>query len=510
MSSFLLAVDSSSQGTKAALYDKNLNQVASEFEEANIMTPEPGVAFQEAEDITGAVKRTIQRLMDDTDAKPDDISLIVVSGQMGGVIGVKENGSAATYYDSWYDTRCGKYADEMREKAGKCITEITGAPVLYTHGPKILWWKNEKPDIYADISKFVTLHAYITMQMCGLSAKDAYLDYTCIQYSGFGDNLNKTWSDKLLEMFDVSKDKLPDIVAPTDVIGKTTAAFAESCGLAQGIPVIAGMGGTAAAMFGSGMTEPGKVHDWAGTANVLAGVINEYRPDTESETIIQMRSPIDGTWFPMIYIAGGGLALRWYKETLTGFPAAQYGELEKEAQDVPAGSLGVMFFPMFSGLDVAHGQDVKACFTGLDWTDSRAHLYRAVMEGVAYEYCQDMEKMRRLLPELDYSTLISDEGAARSNLYNQIKADALGMTVKTMERVDSALRGDAAIARQAAGMCDDAAECLNDIAEVVGTFTPDSKNEEVYREGAKAYARMLPVLQTVYRAQAIQEIPVLC
>lgn len=508
MSSYILAVDSAAQGTKAALYDKDLQQIAAEFEEANLISPEPGCVSQETEDVMGAVRRTIQRVLSDSNAKGSDIAAILVSGQMGGVIGVASDGTAVTPYDSWYDTRCGQYADEMREKAGKRITEITGSPVLYTHGPKILWWKNERPDEYAKIAKFVTLHTYINMQMCGLKADDAYLDYTCIQYTGFGDNLKKEWSDELLDMFGVSKDKLPRILAPADTVGKVTGEFAASCGLAEGTPVLAGMGGAAATLFGSGMTTPGKIRDFAGTANVLAGVLKEYKPDTCCEMFIQMRSPIDGTWFPLVYIAGGALALRWYMETFTGTPDSGYEELEKEAADVPAGCDGVMFFPIFSGLDLAHGQDIKACFTGLNWSDSRAHLYRAVMEGAAYEYGRDICMMKHAYPELDYTALESAEGAAQSNLYNQIKADVLGMTVETNALSDRALRGDAAIAVCAAGMADDPA-ALVAAAEPkpISTFAPNEKNRETYGECCKAFCHMLDALKTVYRAQAVAAQP---
>lgn len=505
MSSFVLAIDISSQGTKAALYDKTLQQVANAFEEAAILSPEPGTAIQEPDDVMGSVRRTIENVLSDAQAKGSDIAAVAVSGQMGGVIGVQPDGSASTYYDSWLDTRCGKYAAEMREKAGKRILEITGSPVLYTHGPRILWWMHEKPEDFQKTAKFVTLYTYAVMQMCGLKADDAYLDYTCIQFSGFGDNEKKTWSDELLNMFDVPKDKMPKIVAPEDVMGKISAEFAKETGLAEGTPVVAGMGGTAATLFGTGMTSVGTVHDFAGTANVLAGVLDEYRPDVDTETVVQMRSPIDGQWFPVVYVAGGGLALRWYRDTFTGTPIAEYKTLEDEAANVPIGCDGVMFFPMFTGEALAHGSGVKACFTGLNWDDSRAHLYRAIMEGVAFEYCRDLCIMRHMYPELDYSVLKADEGAADSDLFNQIKADVTGAKVETYELADRALAADAALAAQAAGFCDDTAGCMKPPTQIIGTFTPNEESNKAYGPRCKAFCSMLDALKTVYRAQDLAE-----
>lgn len=505
MSSFVLAIDISKQGTKTALYDKDLQSVASAFEEAAILSPEPGTVIQEPDDVIGSVRRTIENVLNDAQASGSDIACVAVSGQMGGVIGVKPDGSASTYYDSWLGTCCGKYAGEMREKAGKRITEITGSPVLYTHGPRILWWMHEKPDVFADTAKFVTLYTYTVMQMCGLKADDAYLDYTCIQYSGFGDNEKKEWSDELLSMFNVPKEKMPRIVAPQDVVGKISKEFAASSGLAEGTPVVAGMGGTSATLFGSGLKKAGAVHDLAGTANVLAGAIDTYRPDVDTETFVQMRSPIDGVWYPLVYVAGGGLALRWFRDTLTGTPEEEYAALENEAADVPAGCDGVMFFPMFSGVDLAHGQDVKACFTGLNWNDSVAHLYRAIIEGVAYEYARDLCVMRSLYPELDCSVLVADEGAADSDLFNQIKADVNNCKVEAYELSDRALLADAALALTAAGLCDDFSVCLKAPTDPIGAFTPDEKKVADYKPRCKAFCSMLDALKTVYRAQALSE-----
>ena len=130
---------------------------------------------------------------------------------MAGIMGVDADGEAATYYDSWLDTRYDAYVEQMRTVAGRRVTEITGGPVTYTHGPKILWWKNEHPEAYEKISKFVLPHGYVVGKMAGLKGEEAYFDYTCLQYSGFGDNKNKVWSDELLETFGVARRSSPGL-----------------------------------------------------------------------------------------------------------------------------------------------------------------------------------------------------------------------------------------------------------------------------------------------------------
>ena len=192
MQKYLIGVDIGTQGTKSILFDQEMHVVASAFEVSNLISPRPGEVYQEAEEILSSVVNTIGEIMRKSGVDPVAVAGIGVDGQMAGIMGVKKDGSAATYYDSWLDTRCEKYMKLMQEKAGDRVVEITGGPISYNHGPKILWWMHEKPEVYEDIYAFVLPHAYVTMQMGGLSGDEAYFDYTCLHFSGFGDNLHKT------------------------------------------------------------------------------------------------------------------------------------------------------------------------------------------------------------------------------------------------------------------------------------------------------------------------------
>ena len=190
-------------------------------------------------------------------------------------------------------------------------------------------------------------HSYVVCRLAGLDASAAYFDHTCLQYSGFGDNANCCWSNELLQAFSVPRSKMARIVSPFEVIGGMSEGMARRCGLKSGTPLVAGAGDTAATIFGTGMFEPGYLLDCAGTASVLCGVVDRYVPDTEHQTLSMMRSPEDGLWFPLAYISGGGMSLRWIRDQLGG--SADYDALEKLAQDVPPGSEGLLFIPHWSG-----------------------------------------------------------------------------------------------------------------------------------------------------------------
>ncbi len=501
MGSYLIGVDIGTQGTKSILFDQEMRVVAEGFEPSNLISPKPGTIWQEADDIAGSVHRTIRRALEDSGIPASSIAAVGVDGQMAGIMGVKKDGSAATYYDSWLDTRCGKYMKLMRERAGGRVTEITGGPVTYTHGPKILWWKHEQPEAYREIYKFVLPHAYVVMQMCGLSGDEAYFDYTCLQYSGFGDNLHKVWSDELLDTFGVSREKMARIVSPFEIAGKVSAPFAALSGLREGTPVVAGLGDTASSTFGSGMIDKGMVQDCAGTASVLCSIVDEYRPDTGYETMTQVRSPIDGLWLSLAYINGGGLCVRWFRDNFTGVPHASYDELQAEAEKIAPGSEGVLFVPHFSGRVLPQNPYVKGSFVGLDWKHTRGHLYRAVLEGVGYEYAYYLSVLKKLFPRQEFERVYTIGGGAKSALFNQIKADILGLPVTTFEMGETALVGCAVIAGVACGLFTDYRAPLKKIMEEGLSYAPNMENHARYQPCARTYLNLLPALEPIYKSE---------
>lgn len=490
MSSYILALDFDWQGTTAAVFDDSLRQVASAFEESSILSPNPGEAVQEPEDIVGSAERTIRRVTDDSGIAAADIKAVGLGGQMGGLLGIGKDGKAMTVYMTRMDKRPQSCRDQMRAKEGQKILELTGGPAA-PQGAQILWWKHADEHAYFKIAKFVTAYAYVGMQMCGLSADEAFYDYTGLAHSGFGDTERKTWSPELLRAFDLSEDKLPKIVAPTDIIGEVSAEFAKGSGLAEGTKVIAGSGNPVAALFGAGITKPGTVAQFNGSLSLVAGVSKDHKKDAAGVPLFAMHTPVGNDWYIVACTAGSGIAERWFKDTLTGEDESSYKELDAEAANVVPGSDGVFFVPHF-----AHSSSAaKGAFVGLDWHATRAFLYRAVMEGVAYQKSLAIAGMRKVYPDLEYTCMAAIDAAERPALANQIEADVLGMRVVPMETVHPALIGIAAIAAQGSGLTDDAAAILP--APQCGEARDcDAKTHEVYEGCVKAYSELTGILDT--------------
>jgi len=498
VSAYVIGIDIGTQGTKAALFDGEMKIIATAFEQSKLISPKPGTVWQEPDDLYMSCARTIRELIDKSGIAGRDVAAIGVDGQMAGIMGIDESGEASTYYDSWLDTRCGKYMEEMRSRAGKRIIGLSGGPASYVHGPKILWWKNEHPEAYEKTAKFVMPQAYVVGRMTGLKADEAYFDYTHLHFSCLADNANKRWSDELLETFEIDKSKMARIVSPFEVVGRTTKDFAALSGLVEGIQVVAGCGDTAASTFGSGMFDRGQVLDCAGTASVLCSVVDSFVPDTEHETLTMMRSPVDGLFLPLAYINGGGLCIRWFRDTLSGKPAASYDELEKEAETVGPGSEGLFFIPHFSGRALPVNTNLKGAWLGLDFRHTCGHMYRAVMESIAYEYRYYLSVLRSLYPDDSFGSMVTIGGGAKSALFNQIKADVLGIGVTVFETGDTALLGSAVIAACGVGLLSDYRQPIRRVMKKRAEFAPDTDRHDVYGFYADAYLKAIGQLTPFY------------
>ncbi|MDR2630597.1 MAG: hypothetical protein LBC60_06720 [Spirochaetaceae bacterium] len=497
MAVYIVAVDIGTQGTKGVLFDPEMNALGSAFEASRLIQSEVGTVWQEADDIYGSVIRIIKRLLEEQGVRGSEVAAVGIDSQMAGIMGIDREGEAATYYDSWLDTRCKKYVALMREYSEERIIELTGGPVTYTHGPKILWWKNEEPEGYKKTAKYVLPHAYVVGKLCGLSAEEAYFDWTHLQYSGFGDNLCKEWSDELLSAFGVSKEKMARIVSPFEVVGKITADAASLTGLAEGIPVVAGAGDTAASIFGAGLFGQDEVLDCAGTASVFCCGADSFSPDVRHKTMTMMRSPEDGGWFPLAYINGGGLCVHWFRDSFTGVPPLSYGELEEEAAKLPSGSEGLVFIPHFAGRVLPANPVLKGSFTGLDFKHSRAHLFRAVMEGIAYEYAFYLSVLKDLYPKSDFSRMTATGGGSKSDLFVSIKADVLGLSAVRSIVGDTALVGSAVIAARGAGLLSD---CRGAIRKTIREEAPihyNPERHEQYKPMIQKYLKIIDALSGI-------------
>ncbi|MFN8497861.1 MAG: FGGY family carbohydrate kinase [Anaerolineae bacterium] len=473
---YLVGVDLGTSATKAALYTTDGTLVAEALAEVPIYYPRPGVVEQENDDFYQTAARTVRECIDGSGVDPRQIVALACDSQMAGVGAVDEDFKPATRFDSWLDMRCQPYIDYLNAHHAERVTRLTGCPPTCDHGPKILWWKEERPADYARIARFLMPSGYVAGKMVGLRAEAAFIDYTFIHFSGLSDAQQGTWSAELCGLLGVDMGKLPTIVEPWRAVGEVTAAAARDFGLAPATLVAAGCGDTAAGALGAGIVHSGMLFDTAGTAAVLAGCTDTFVTDVTHRALLTMRSVIPGLWHPLAYIAGGGQALRWFRDQFfnvsQGHPQsealASYTEMLRMAADAPPGADGLVFSPHLGGRICPAQPDMRGAWLGFSWGHTQAHFVRAILESVAFEYAYYLGILREAIPHLTLSEARAIGGGARGDIWNEIKANVLGVPYQRLGRAEFGTWGSAMIAGKAAGVFDDLAEVAAQHAEPLG------------------------------------------
>lgn len=499
---YLIGSDLGTSGTKTALFSSDGELIAEAFEESKLYYPQAGWVEQNMDEMYGSAIRTVKEVIEKSGVDASQIAGLSFDSQMAGISTIDKDWNAPTPYDSWLDTRCANYIPPLMENKDKVI-ELNGGAPSFTHGPKILWWMHERPEVYKDIAAFVMPGGYIAGKMANLSADEAFIDRTYTHFTCFADTAAGTWSDDLVSEYDVDPAKLPRIVDPWEVIGKVSKEVADATGLLEGTPIAAGCGDTAASMLGAGMTRPGTLFDVAGTASVFAICTDEFVADVENATLFTAVLPIPGLYYTLAYIQGGGLNLRWFRDELVPELKAKskmsdqdiYELLGELAATAPMGAEQLIFLPHLNGRICPNVPNTRGVYFGLNWTHQRAHMYRAMLEAVAYEYSSYLSIVRDLFPDLKPRETHVIGGGAKSALWNQIKADVLGVPYHTLNREEAGVLGSAVLAGYATGVFEDMADTVERFIQPKETFTPDENAHAAYQDYVTLYTTLLEKLQ---------------
>lgn len=498
---FLIGIDVGTQGTKAALFSADGKCLAENFQKSNLIKPAPGVVEEDPDEQLLAVLNAIKGCVQSFEGNPSDIAALALDGQMAGIIGVDQQGKHITPYDSWLDTRCAEYIQTMEQTAGDEVIRLNGGPASFNHGPKKLWWKHERPDIYKNIRAFVQPSGYMAMRLCGLKGDDAFIDPSYLHFSGFSDNRNSRWDEGLCREFDLDIDKLPTIVQCHEQVGTITETMAGRCGLVAGTPVIAGCGDTVASFLSCGAIKPGICIDVAGTASVFACTTDSFTPDTANRTLAFSQAAVPGLWYAYAYINGGGMNLEWFKKEITSLDhtttdssSLDWNDLMQLAARTEPTEHSPMFVPHLGGRNSPAQPELRGAWVNLDWTDNIGALYRSILESVALEYHFYLNTCKGLVSDFTATTIRATGGGARSDLWNQIKADTLNVQVAQLNRSEGAPLGAAMLAGYGVGIFDNLAGAVNQWLSVETSTEPAEELKEYYKRRTERYVRLIKTL----------------
>jgi len=500
---YIISVDLGTTGTKTAIFDLEGNLIADAYEELQLFYPKPGWVEQKPEDFYASTVDTIRLSLKRSKIDPSEVEAIAFDSQMAGTMAIDKDWTPVTHYDSWLNSRCKKYVDLIRRECEDIVIDTVGTPPSISHSPKILWWKNEEPKIFEKIHKFIMPNCYVAGRMASLDGDDAYIDYTFLHFTGFYDARRTVWSEELCQIFNVPMDKFPVIVEPWRIVGELSRQSAKDCGLVPGIPLVAGAGDQAAGSLGAGIVEPGMIFDSAGTASVFSCCVDEYKPDRKYKTFIFPKSVIPSLWLPLSYIGGGGLCLRWFRDELAQSEkkiadekqVSVYTLLDDQAKNVPPGSEDLIFIPHFGGRLYPYNTAMRGVWFGLNWKHKKSHLYRSILESIAYEYRFYLDILRDLFPDLTLKEARVIGGGAKSDLWNQIKSDALEIPYVRLNREELGVLGLAIIAGYAMGAYKDMSETANNLTKPVAVFRPRAEPTSTYKKYVRSYLKLMRDLE---------------
>ncbi|MDF2614414.1 MAG: xylB [Clostridia bacterium] len=499
----LIGIDIGTTGTKAAIFDEEGNLLAESYIESNLYYPRPGWVEQNPEEFYDTTVQTIRDIVSKTNINPKDVKSICIDGQMAGILGIDADYEPVTRYDSWLDNRCSKYVEYIKQNFEEEVMRTAGLPSTVAHCAKILWWKNEEPETYARIDKFIQPAAFVAGKLAGLKGKDAFIDYTYLHFTGLYDAATTKWSEKLLKAFDIEESKMPEIVEPWKVIGTLTKDVANACGLTTGTAIVAGMGDQAAGFLGAGLVEPGLIVDVAGTASVFACCVDKFNPDLKHKTLLFPKAASKGLWFPHAYIGGGGLCLRWFRDGIVKPTKEQleeaYNMLNEEAKDVKPGTDGLLFVPHLGGRNYPYNNEIRGTWAGFSWGHERKHFYKSMMEAIAYEYYYYLSIEKELFKDMQFKEVRVIGGGSKSQLFNQIKADVLGIPYVQVSRTEVGVLGSAICAGYGVGIYKDMEQTAKSFVTTKNCIEPNEKNTKIYQEYANVYLEMIQTMEPIYK-----------
>ncbi|ACL69714.1 FGGY-family carbohydrate kinase [Halothermothrix orenii] len=486
---YLIGVDIGTQGTKAIMINNQGKIIAQSYKGYNVETPKPSWAEQWPDVWVNATYFTLQNVIEQSKVDPTKIKGVAISSLYGGSgIPVDEKVTPLAPCLIWMDRRAEEEVKWVKENIDlQELFQITGNFVDSYYGfTKMLWIKNNWPDVWRKINLFLPPNAFVIYQLTGEIA----IDYSSAgNIGGIFDIKHRKWSTKMLEKMGIPLEYQPQkIISSTDIVGKITKQAAEKTGLKVGTPVIAGGVDAAVATLSAGALSEGDHVAMIGTS-MCWGFITEK--SNISKKLVTMPHVIDP--LNKLYTFGGaataGAIIRWFRDKLGEEELAvekkldinAYTLLEMKCKDIPAGSEGLLVLPYFMGeRSPIWDSNARGTIIGLNLYHNKYHLYKAFMEGVAYALRHNMESVFNKDINLDGEVILVG-GAAKSKIWPKIFADVTGFPVKIIKNDVEAPLGDALLAGVGTGVIKNP-DILKEWLIYEDIIMPDRTNKEIYDE----------------------------
>lgn len=490
--SYLLGIDLSTTATKALLLDETGNVVAGAATEYPFESPQPLWSEQDPPVWWYAAVQSTRQAIAQSGIDPAAIAGVGLTGQMHGLVLLNDRGSIMRPAILWNDQRTGAQCDEMRERVGReRLIRITGNDALagFT-APKLLWVRQHEPQIYNCTRRILLPKDYLRYRLTGEVATD--------KADGAGtllmDLRARQWSQEILDDLEIPASFLPQAYEGTEITGTVIQGSADDSRLPVNTPVVAGASDQAAQAVGVGAVEEGILSIALGTSGVVFAAANQPLIEPQGR-LHAFCHALPNRWHLMGVMISAGGSLNWLRQSLA--PDKSFDQLMEEAARVPAGCEGLLFLPYLMGERTPHPDPLaRGAFVGLTNRHTRAHMVRAVLEGVAFGLRESVELMRTVgLPPIREVRVSG--GGARSKLWRQILANVLDMELTTVNTTEGAAYGAALLAGVGVGMWPDTVSACHATVRICEHTIPQSRQVEVYAGLFPRYQSLYPALREV-------------
>lgn len=483
----LIGVDLGTTGCKATVYDQDGTTLGESYLECGLITLSDTMIEQDPQAWWNLTRRAIGLALDAASADRSAVRSLAVSSQGISFVLLDDHGQPLGNAINWLDGRaieeCGAILRSYNADALFRLTGKRAAPFYVL--PKLLWVRRHQPDVWRRARSVLMGHDYLVYRFCGERVTDHSMAGGTLLY----DLCAQDWSQELLDAFEIPHSLLPPVRWSGTPVGTLRPSVAGELGLSPHVVVTVGGQDQKCAALGAGIAD-GSATVSLGTASAIVQLMD--RPTTDP----LMRVPTFAFVQPMRWVLEGVVgtaagSLRWYRDTVA--PGIPYNVLDREAEEVPVGSDGVLFFPHLGGAGSPYWlRTARGTFHGLSLATTRGHLTRAVLEGVAYQIKENLMVTAEVGGPAEQVILFG--GGAKSALWRHIIAGVLGRPVAWTQTAETAGLGAAMLAGLGCGVFSSLAEAQRQMMRPTTSYQPHPPDVAAYAEQYDRYRRIEAVL----------------
>jgi xylulokinase len=485
-----LGIDVGTGGTRAVVVSEHGQVVAAvSREHAHFASPQTGWAEQDPRDWWRATQEAVRAALAQRVAA-ESIAAVGFSGQMHGAVLLDDRGEVLRPAIIWCDQRTAAQCRKITKKIGsRRLIELTANPALTGFTlPKLLWMREHEPELWSRVRALLLPKDYVRFRLTG----ERGIDVADASGTLLFDVTHRRWSTEVAQAMELDEGLLPPVFESPEVVGGISAESSQLTGLKPGTLVVAGAGDQAAGAVGLGVVRPGAVSATIGTSGVVFAATDRPALDPQGR-VHTFCHAVPGRWHVMGVTQSAGLSLHWFRDQFgAGADDGRdpYERLCAEAAKVPAGAAGLLWAPYLMGERTPHlDPEARAALVGLTASHTRAHVVRAILEGVGFSLRDTLTIFEEM--KVPVESIRLGGGGARSPVWRQIQAEIYGRSLELPAAEEGAAYGAALLAGVGAGAWPSVDSACDAVIKIASRVEPDPEivkhMDERYREYRKLY-----------------------